>query len=560
MLKLVTDRRKFTFTSKDDIEAISSALSFIDTEAEKFRTSPRESARIRMMCEESLVKLLDYADFSGSSPVTAEVSATSFMGNVRFTLRIPGAKLDFLHSIQSADLDPDEVSPETYEAINNVLLQQFADRLRYEHRDGVNYLRIAALSSPYNALFMVAASILLAILAGILMRTFATPEIRSYVKADFLVPVSSTLMNAMKMCTIPLVFFSVVVCIARFGNPADMKRIALRCMACFFSASTAAAVASIGVFFTLRPALKSVAGILSGMSEIGAEAQTNFLMKMLLDLLPPSIIEPFLDNDVLQLLLLGILFGFAMRMADVRRLREGFEDFAKLFVKALSIVCKFTPVMVFCSITRQVMELGLDAVANIAWLAVCILVSELAVMAVYCVSVRAVSGMTLRKFLAKAGPAMLTSASTMSGKAAIPVNMKACGELGVPSNVCNISVPMSAIFNKQGGYIPVVVSSLFLALMCGIDVSAWDVVLLAAQAMLIVVASSGITAQLVVPGILGVPSAAVELVLGVTQLMDIVGVALDSLGAVASAVIVAGKSCAADDDIIAPFQSPKRGG
>ena len=541
MLKLVTDRRKFTFTSKDDIEAISSALSFIDTEAEKFRTSPRESARIRMMCEESLVKLLDYADFSGSSPVTAEVSATSFMGNVRFTLRIPGAKLDFLHSIQSADLDPDEVSPETYEAINNVLLQQFADRLRYEHRDGVNYLRIAALSSPYNALFMIVASILLAVLAGILMRTFATPEIRSYVKADFLVPVSSTLMNAMKMCTIPLVFFSVVVCIARFGNPADMKRIALRCMACFFSASTAAAVASIGVFFMLKPAMMSVAGSLSGMSEIGAEAQTNFLMKMLLDLLPPSIIEPFLDNDVLQLLLLGILFGFAMRMADVKRLREGFEDFDKLLVKALYIVCKFTPLIVFCSIARQVLELGLEAVANIAWLAVCLLVSELAVMAVYCAAVRAVSGMGVRKFLAKAAPAMITSASMMSGKAAIPVNMKACNELGVPANVYNISVPMATIFNKQGDYIPCVVSSLFLALMCGIDVSAWDVFLLAAQAMLIVVAASGITAQLVVPGILGVPSAAVELVLGVTKLMDIMGVALDSLGASASGVVVAGR-------------------
>ncbi|MBR0150069.1 MAG: cation:dicarboxylase symporter family transporter [Synergistaceae bacterium] len=541
MLKLVTDRRKFTFTSQNDMKAISDTLQFIDSEAEKFRTSPREAAQIRMMCEESLVKLLEYATFTDKSPVTATVSAINFLGNVRFTLRIPGAKFDFLHSIQSADIDTDEVSPETYDAINNVLLQQFADRLRYDHRDGVNYLRIAALSSPYNALFMIVASILLAVVAGILMKTFATPETCSYVKADFLVPVSSTLMNAMKMCTIPLVFFSVVVCIARFGSPYDMKKAVLRCMACFLSASTVAAVSSIGVFFMLKPAMRSVAGTLSGMSEVVAEADTNFLTKMLQDLLPPSIIEPFLDNDVLQLLLLGILFGFAMRMADVKRLREIFEDFDKLLVKALYIVCKFTPLIVFCSIARQVLELGFDAVANIAWLAVCLLVSELAVMAVYCASVRAVSGMGVRRFLSKAWLAMLTSASMMSGKAAIPVNMKACKELGVPQNVFSISVPMSAIFNKQGDYIPCVVSSLFLALMCGIDVSAWDVFLLAAQAMLIVVAASGITAQLVIPGILGVPSAAVELVLGVTKLMDMAGVALDSLGALASGVIVAGR-------------------
>ena len=82
-------------------------------------------------------------------------------------------------------------------------------------------------------------------------------------------------------------------------------------------------------------------------------------------------------------------------------------------------------------------------------------------------------------------------------------------------------------------------SALFLALMCGIDVSAVGAVLLALQAVLIIVAASQMTAMLVVPAILSVPSAAVELVLGVTALLDIAGVALDSLGASASAVIIA---------------------
>ena len=74
MLKLVADRHKFTFISQDDMKAISSALSFIDSEPEKFRTSPREASRIRMMCEESLVKLLDYADFTSSSPTASDMT------------------------------------------------------------------------------------------------------------------------------------------------------------------------------------------------------------------------------------------------------------------------------------------------------------------------------------------------------------------------------------------------------------------------------------------------------------------------------------------------------
>ena len=127
----------------------------------------------------------------------------------------------------------------------------------------------------------------------------------------------------------------------------------------------------------------------------------------------------------------------------------------------------------------------------------------------------------------------------MSSKAAIPTNMKACKDLGVPPNVYSISVPMATIFNKQGNYIPCAMWALFLALMCWIDVSAVGAVLLALQAVLIIVAASQMTAMLVVPAILSVPSAAVELVLVVTALLDIAGVALDSLGASASAVIIA---------------------
>lgn len=137
---------------------------------------------------------------------------------------------------------------------------------------------------------------------------------------------------------------------------------------------------------------------------------------------------------------------------------------------------------------------------------------------------------------------MLTSASIMSSKAAVPVNMAACKKLGVPPNVYNISVPMATIFNKQGDYVPCVVSALFLALMCGIDVSAWGVLLLALQSVIVIIATSQMTAMLVIPGSLGVPITAVQLVLGVTALLDIAGVALDSIGASASAVIIAGKS------------------
>lgn len=437
---LIIDRRKFTFTSQNDIKTISDTLSFIDSEIEKFKTPSREASKIRMMCEESLMRLLEYSCLSAQAThtvnnvVTVEVSASNFLGNVKFVIKIPGKYFNFLDSIQTistvdsvkntvdsvtnnevnkadrveavdtvdTDSDPYEIPPEISDAINGVLLQQFTDRISYEHRHGINYIKISALRSPYNFLFEILGAIFLAILTGIAMRISATPEACSYVQTGFLEPVSSLIMNAMKMCTIPLVFFSIMLCIASFGSLADMKRIALRCMACFFSIQTVTALICIGVFFMLKPAMASIAGVLAGMVEAGAKSDMSFFAKILTELVPPSLVEPFLDNDVPQLLILGLLFGFALRQTNTKKLRDGFEELNNLLIKALDIVLRFTPVIVFCSIFQQVLELGLDAVVNMAWLVVCIVISELAVMAVYCIAVRVTAGLNVKKFMEKA--------------------------------------------------------------------------------------------------------------------------------------------------------------
>ena len=77
--------------------------------------------------------------------------------------------------------------------------------------------------------------------------------------------------------------------------------------------------------------------------------------------------------------------------------------------------------------------------------------------------------------------------------------------------------------------------------MCGIEVSALSVISLVVYAMLIIMSASGFTAFLVIPAYLGVPMSAVELVIGMSQIVDIPCIALDALGTTASSVLIAGK-------------------
>ena len=105
----------------------------------------------------------------------------------------------------------------------------------------------------------------------------------------------------------------------------------------------------------------------------------------------------------------------------------------------------------------------------------------------------------------------------------------------------SISAPMASIFNRNGDSIKFLIIALFLAMMCGIEISASSVISLVVYAILIIMSASGFTALLVIPAYLGVPMAAVELAIGMSQIVDIPSIALDALGTTASSVLIAGR-------------------
>ena len=205
------------------------------------------------------------------------------------------------------------------------------------------------------------------------------------------------------------------------------------------------------------------------------------------------------------------------------------------------MIIKFVPLLVFCSIMDQVLSSGFTIIAKLSGLAVTAMVSLLVMGAFYCLAVGLSGRMSVSRLLHGSAPAMLIAASILSGKAVIPSNMEACEKLGVPQGVYSISAPMASIFNKNGECIIKMTTALFLALMCGIDLSASNVVSLMIYAIIIIMSASGFTAFLVIPAYLGVPMSAIELAIGITQILDIPSIALDSLGSVASSVLIADK-------------------
>lgn len=488
------------------------------------------------------MKLLEYVDFSSGEPVKAVVSARKFMGNVNFSLRIPGRSFDFLKSLQSNILpDSDELSPDADDAVNNILLQTFEDRIRYTHKNGRNYIWIAAIKSPYTALVRTLEAIALAVILSLLLKNYAPDEFCAVLSKNVLSPIRSTLMNALKVCAVPLVFFSLVTSISRFGNLGDMRRIGLRCMSYLFSAQVLSAVIAVAVFFAFRPLFSSSAGVLSELVHSAGKTEHSIFVELLNKLVPASFLQPFVDSDMLQLLLMGILFGIAVKAANAQNMRILIEESNAVFTKLMVMILKFVPVLVFCSIADTVLSSGFSIISKLAGIFVMSMLGFLAMDAVYCLAVSLSGCISVSHLLRGSAPAMLTAASVLSSRAVIPSNMEACEKISIPQEVYSISAPMASIFNRNGDCIKLLTNALFLAVMCRIEISASSVISLMVYAMLIIMSASGFTAFFVIPAYLGVPMEAIELAIGMSQIVDIPSIALDALGTAASSVLIAGK-------------------
>lgn len=121
--------QKFTVSSDSNQAAVSEALSFIREKLKAYHLKPKEESQANLMAEESLTHLIEHGKLKDGGAFY--VSVKKFLGRISIKLTVPGEKFDFLESL-NMDIDFDEEGmPIANEAIQNILLHSFEDRLRY---------------------------------------------------------------------------------------------------------------------------------------------------------------------------------------------------------------------------------------------------------------------------------------------------------------------------------------------------------------------------------------------------------------------------------------------
>ena len=356
--------------------------------------------------------------------------------------------------------------------------------------------------------------------------------------------------NLLMLVVVPLVFFSLVTGISSLSNMVKLGSIALKTIGLYLF--TTAIAVSLALFF----------GWIFGLSGEGLQGEyvakdltycipgmeSNSIYCTILNIFPNNIFGAFIQNNMLGIVFISILFGIALNLTD--DLTDGFsKSFEKLntvFIKIVLIIISYAPIGVFCLMGSYVMSEGLDIFGQVAqYVLLLIFVLIFHLVFTYSLILKFFANLNPIIFFKKMKNVILFAFSTSSSAATIPITLKTVtDELGVKKDVSSFVIPVGATINMDGTAIMQGLATMFVASVAFYDLSLVDymqIVLLAIVASIgtAAVPSAGIITLTLILGSLGLPLEAIGLILAVDRILDMLRTSINVCGDAAVACVVA---------------------
>jgi aerobic C4-dicarboxylate transport protein len=195
-----------------------------------------------------------------------------------------------------------------------------------------------------------------------------------------------------------------------------------------------------------------------------AAADTG-LVDHLLHMIPATFVGAFAEGDLLQILVLSVLAGFAVgRLGQFgTRAAHAIDQASKVFFSILHIIVHFAPIGAFGAMAFTVGKYGLGSLSHLAILIVAVYVTSALFIVVVLGLIARWIGFSLFKFLRYLRDEILIVFGACASEAALPQLIEKLERLGASKPVVGLVVPTGYSFNLDGGNIYLTLAALFLA-------------------------------------------------------------------------------------------------
>ncbi len=313
---------------------------------------------------------------------------------------------------------------------------------------------------PFTRLYV---QVLIGIVVGVLLGRYF-PALGVEMK-----PLGDGFITLIRAVVPPIIFATVVVGIAKMGDLRQVGLVGVRALIYFEVVSTLALLVGLAVGNVFQPGAgmhidpasldtKAVAGYVSS-----ARSMTiaDFLIKMI----PTNMVGAIASGDIMPVLVMAVLFGFALcRMGERgRRLVELIDDFTHALFGVVRIVMYLAPIAAFAAMAFTIGKFGFGTLASLGKVIASVYLTSLVFVLLGFGLIARLFGLRLWKIIRYFKDELLVAFSATSGEAMIPRSIVKLEAMGCSKEVVGLVLPTGFSFNMDGTAIYMTTAVLFIA-------------------------------------------------------------------------------------------------
>jgi aerobic C4-dicarboxylate transport protein len=302
-------------------------------------------------------------------------------------------------------------------------------------------------------------------------------------------------------------------------------------------------VAHPGSGFNIDPATLDAKAVAEYAGQAKAQSVTEFVMHII----PNTIVDAFTRGDILQVLLVSVLFGLALSIAGPRckPLVDGLEGLTRAVFGVVAILMRFAPVGAFGAMAFTIGKYGLASLGPLVKLMATLYLTSIVFVIAVLGGIARVAGFGILRFLWFLREEILLVLATSSSEPALPNLMAKLEQLGCSKALVGLVVPAGYTFNADGTSLYMTLAALFVAQATNTHLTLLQQFTILGVAVLTSKGASGVqgaafialvATMMVIPTI---PVAGMALILGIDRFLSMCRAAVNMIGNAVATLVVA---------------------
>lgn len=282
-------------------------------------------------------------------------------------------------------------------------------------------------------------------------------------------------------------------------------------------------------------------------AQYAGQAKAQSVADFLAHIIPNTIIDAFAKGDILQVLLVSLLFGFAISMAGrhCKPLIALLDNFTHAVFGVVSILMRFAPIGAFGAMAFTIGKYGLASLGPLAKLIVVLYLTAGVFVFVILGGIAHVAGFDIVRFLWFLREEIILVLATSSSEPALPSLMTKLEKLGCSKTLVGLVVPTGYTFNADGTSLYMTMAALFVAQATNTHLTLLQQFTILGVALLTSKGASGVqgaafialvATMMVIPTI---PVAGMALILGIDRFLSMCRAVVNMIGNAVATLVVA---------------------